>query len=290
MADCKVENFETMKKLIINADDFGMNDEVVQATCELYELGLVSSTSCLTNKPAWPRAAEYLRQNPDFGAGVHLVFNDGYPVLPHQQVPALLRLDGQFLSDRQIRWGCKPGTTSQLRSELRAQIERFMLDVGNHPDHLDNHCSISYVRPGRFKVTLDLALEYNLPIRSPFGDDFEQLVPLFSKSNKLPAWMIFWMGKWYRRRVDRAGIPRPHTFFQHFSLTGNRNPDYLLWILDNLQDGWTSELLVHPGYDGGWREEKLQALLDPRFRKRLAEPDIELVNFTSVTTKSSTSY
>jgi len=274
-----------MKKLIINADDFGKNEGVVQATCELYELGLISSTSCLTNMPAWPRAAEYLRQNPELGAGVHLVFNDGYPVLPHQQVPALLGKNGQFMSDRQIMWGYRPNTTRQLLSELRAQIERFIRDVGNLPDHLDNHCSISYVRPGRFKVTLDLALEYDLPIRAPFGDDLEEQAPLFSKLNKLPTLMILWMGKWYRHRVDRAGIPRPNTFIQHFSLTGNRNPGYLLWILDNLQDGWISELLVHPGYGDDWREEELQVLLDPRIRKRLAEPDIELVNFTSVITK-----
>jgi hypothetical protein len=138
------------------------------------------------------------------------------------------------------------------------------------------------VRPDRFKVTLDLAREYKLPIRAPFGDDLEELAPLLAKQNNLPAWLIRGLGGWYRRRVDRAGIPRPNTFIQHFSSDGNQSPESLLGVLDDLRDGWISELLVHPGYDGDWREQDLRALRDPRVRQRLAEPDIILVNFTTM--------
>lgn len=271
-----------MKYLIINADDFGLNEGVVRAICELYEEGLISSTSCMTNMPAWPQAAAYLRRHPGLGAGVHLVFNDGYPLLPAQQVAALLGEEGRFASDQQIMWGVRPGTNRQLRAELRAQIERFIQDVGRLPDHLDNHCSVSYVRPDRFKVTLDLAREYDLPIRAPFGDDLEDLAPLYARLNDLPAWLILWMGRSYRRRVDRAGIPRPQTFLQQFSIDGNRTPEFLMEIMDDLRDGWISELLAHPGYDSGWREEDLRALRDPRIRQRLAEPDLELVDFSAL--------
>jgi predicted glycoside hydrolase/deacetylase ChbG (UPF0249 family) len=271
-----------MKKLIINADDFGLNEEVMQAICELYDSGLISSSSCMTNMPAWPQAAAYLRQHPDFAAGVHLVFNDGYPVLPGQQVPALLGEDGRFLSDQQIMWGFKPGTSRQLFAELQAQIERFIQDVGFLPDHLDNHCPVSYVRPDRFKITLDLAQEYKLPIRAPFGDDFEDKAPILAANNNYPIWQIHLLGRFYRHRVDRADIPHPNSFIQHFSSSSNQTPESLLEVLDNLRDGWTTELLVHPGYDGGWREQDLRALRDPRVRQRLAEPDIELVNFKSL--------
>ena len=271
-----------MKRLIINADDFGLNAGVNQAIGDLYEAGLVTSTSCLTNMPGWPEAAAYLRQKPDFAAGVHLVFNDGHPVLPGWEVPALLGENGQFLSDRQIMWGFRPGTAKQLYNELQAQIKRFIQDAGRLPDHLDNHCSVSYVRPDRFKITLDLAQEYDLPIRAPFGDDLEEMSPLLAELNQLPVWLIRGMGGWYRRRVDKAAIPRPNNFIQYFSHTGNQTPEYLLGILDELKDGWITELLVHPGYDNDWRELDLQALLDPRVRQRLEEPDIELVNFSSL--------
>ncbi|MGD8398827.1 MAG: ChbG/HpnK family deacetylase, partial [Anaerolineae bacterium] len=125
--------------------------------------------------------------------------------------------------------------------------------------------------------------EYELPIRAPFGDDLEEQVERLAAHNRLPTWLVRWQGARYRRQVDRAGIPRPHTFIQHFSMPGNRTPEYLLAVLDGLREGWISELLVHPGYDGDWREGDLRALMDPAVRARLAGPDIELVTFAALT-------
>lgn len=276
-----------MKRLIINADDFGYDQEVQRGIVDLHQAGLVSSTSCMTNMPAWPEAAAYLRAHPQLGAGVHLVMNEGQPVLPADQVPTLLGPNGHFLDDGRILRSLRPGTTAQLRAEFRAQIERFAADVGRLPDHLDNHCVISYVRPDRFVVTIELAREYGLPIRLPFDDNLEAQVEHFAALAPLPKWFIRWQGARYRHRVDRAGIPRPNTFILHFSLSGNsslgnRTPEYLLSVLDDLRDGWVSELLVHPGYDGDWRQGDLEALLDPRVRQRLAAPDIELISFAAV--------
>jgi predicted glycoside hydrolase/deacetylase ChbG (UPF0249 family) len=270
------------KRLIINADDFGHDDGVVRAVSDLHQAGLISSASCMTNMPAWPQAAAYLREHPGLGAGVHLVFNEGRPALPPGQVPTLVDDDGCFLDDAKILRSLRPGTTRQLRAEFRAQIERFIADVGRPPDHLDNHCAVSYVRPDRFKVTLELARSYGLPIRAPFGDDLEEQVDVLARHNNLPSWLIRWQGARYRRQVDRAGIARPNTFIQHFSMPGNRTPEHLLSVLDNLRDGWISELLVHPGYDGDWREEDLRAFQDPRIRGRLSEADIELVPFAAL--------
>ncbi len=271
-----------MKRLIVNADDMGLDSGVVRGIIDLHQARLITSTSCMTNMPAWPLAVDYLREHPDLGAGVHLVFNHGYPVLPRGQVPALVGSDGRFLNDQQILRSLRPGTSAQLRAEFRAQIERFMADIGRLPDHLDNHCAISYVRPDRFRITLELAKEYGLPIRAPFGDDLEEQVATLARHNDLPPWLIRWQGARYRRQVDRAGILRPHTFIQHFSMPGHRTPEYLLGVLDSLRDGWVSELLVHPGYDGGWREQDLRALFDPRVRDRLRQPDIELVRFADL--------
>jgi predicted glycoside hydrolase/deacetylase ChbG (UPF0249 family) len=268
-----------MKRLIINADDLGCDNGVVRGIIDLHRAGLVSSTSCMTNMPAWPLAAAYLRDHPDLGAGVHLVMNEGFPVLPAERVPALVGVDRRFLQDSQILRSLRSGTTAQLRVEFRAQIERFAADVGRRPDHLDNHCAVSYVRPDRFKVTLELAREYGLPIRAPFGDDLEEMAPTFARQNGLPTCLVRVMGAYYRRRVDRAGIRRPNVFVQHFSMPGHRSPEYLLSVLDGLRDGWTSELLAHPGYDGGWREEDLRCLQDPRVRERLRQPDVQLVTF-----------
>ncbi|HSR29347.1 MAG TPA: ChbG/HpnK family deacetylase [Anaerolineae bacterium] len=271
-----------MKRLVINADDFGYDEGVVRGIVELHQAGRLTSTSCMTNMPAWSQAAAYLREHAELGAGVHLVFNEGKPVLPVEQVSTLVGKDGQFLNDSQILRSLRPGTTAQLRAEFRAQIERFITDVGRPPDHLDNHCAVSYVRPDRFKVTLELAKEYDLPMRAPFGDDLEEQASGMARHNDLPLWLVRWQGARYRRKVDRAGIRRPNTFIQHYSMPGNRTAEYLLSVLDTLRDGWISELLAHPGYDGDWREQDLRGLFDTRVEQRLQAPDIELVSFSAL--------
>ncbi|HSJ57849.1 MAG TPA: ChbG/HpnK family deacetylase, partial [Anaerolineae bacterium] len=274
------------KWLIVNADDFGYDEGVVRGIVELHQAGVVTSTSCMTNMPAWPAAAGYLREHPELGAGVHLVMNDGQPVLPASEVPALVGEDGRFLDDARILRSVRRGSTAQLRAEFRAQIERFATDVGRLPDHLDNHCAVSYVRPDRFRVTLELARAYGVPIRAPFGDDLEEQAERLAAHNGLPPWLVRWMGARYRSRVDNAGIARPNTFIQHFSMPGGRTAEYVIDVIDGLRDGWVSELLAHPGYDGDWREGDLRALMDPRVRARLAEGDVELVTFGMVGRRS----
>jgi predicted glycoside hydrolase/deacetylase ChbG (UPF0249 family) len=197
-------------------------------------------------------------------------------------VPALVGQDGQFMDDGQILRSLRPGTAQQLRAEFRAQIERFIADVGRRPDHLDNHCGVSYVRPDRFKVAVELAREYGLPMRLPFGDDLEEQAPALARTGHVPVWLVRWLGTRYRRQVDQAAIGRPNIFIQSFSLVGPRTVEYLLSLLEALRDGWISELLVHPGYDGDWREGDLRVLFDPRIRSLLDRPDVELVSFAAL--------
>lgn len=268
-----------LKRLIINADDFGSTEGIVRGIIDLHREGVISSTSCMTNMPAWPAAAAYLREHAELGAGVHLVFNEGRPILAPETVPALVGSDGCFLSDRQILRSFKRHTTAQLRAEFRAQIERFMADVGRPPDHLDNHCAISYARPDRFKVTLELAQEFGLPIRFPFGDDLDRQAAEMSSVWGYPVRPILWLGKRYRRKVDNSGIGRPSTFLQTFSPRGPRTTAHLLSVLERIREGWVTELLVHPGYDGDWREEELRVLRDPRIQSWLNQPGVELVTF-----------
>jgi predicted glycoside hydrolase/deacetylase ChbG (UPF0249 family) len=268
-----------VKQIIVNADDFGYNAGVVRGTIKLHQAGVVSSVSCMTSMPAWPEAAAYLREHPELGAGVHLVFNEGQPLLPPEQVPALVGKDGQFLNDKQILTSLRRGTKTQLSAEFSAQIECFVREVGRPPDHLDNHCAISYARPDRFRVSLDLAREYDLPIRFPFGDDLEG-----EEAEMGPVWRsltrpVRWLGARYRRGVDISGLRRPNVLMPAFSFRRQRTVEHLLSVLEMARDGWITELLTHPGCDGGWRGEELNVLLDPRVRDWLEGPDVELISF-----------
>jgi predicted glycoside hydrolase/deacetylase ChbG (UPF0249 family) len=269
------------KRLIVNADDLGHPAGTVEAVATAFEAGVVASSSAMVNQPDWTRAAAYLRDHPDLGAGVHLVMNRGRPVLPPERVRTLVDGAGRFRDGARLLLRFATLRVDELAAEWRAQIDRFVADTGRQPDHLDLHCRLPYSVPSWFNVTLALAREYGcLPVRQPFDDALEHKASVMAAGGVLPAWLIRWQGRRYRAMVDEHGLRRPNFFEASFSLGASderRTAEYLLTLLDALPEGVT-ELLTHPGTKG-WREKDSCALLDPRVKQRIDDLGIELITF-----------
>lgn len=269
------------KRLIINADDFGYAEGSVPAIIELYEAGVVTSTTALVNQPHWPEAAAYLRGHPGLGAGVHLVMNEGGPILPVERVPSLVDGAGQFRDGNALLRRYGRLRSAQLEAEWRAQIEKFVAEAGRRPDHLDLHCHYPYVFPSWFRITLKLAQEYGrIPVRTPFDDALERKAEGLAAGVGFPTWLVRWQGRRYQRMVAQYGLKRANYFESSFSLfvpDERRTAEYLLGLLDALPDGVT-ELLAHPGTEV-WRDKDRRALLDPRVKARIDELGIELITY-----------
>lgn len=270
------------KRLIINADDFGYPQGTVEAIATLYEAGVVTSATALVNQTHWPQAAAYLREHPKLGAGVHLVANEGRPILPREQVPSLVNAEGFFRDGAWLLLRYGRLRTTELEAEMSAQIEKFIADTGRRPDHLDIHCHYLYVFPAWFRVSLKLAQAFGgLPVRLPFDDSLQ--FKAAQMSGAFPACYIRWQGRRYQRMVAQYGLARPNYFESSFSLRAadeQRSAEYLLKLLDALPEGVT-ELLAHPGTED-WRARDYQALLDPRVRQRIAALGIEMSTFGDV--------
>jgi predicted glycoside hydrolase/deacetylase ChbG (UPF0249 family) len=269
------------KRLVINADDLGHPAGTVEAVVALYEAGVVTSTTAMVNQPCWPEAAAYLRDHAGLGAGVHLVMNDGCPVLSPERVPSLVDAEGCFRDGTRLLLRYGRLRTAELEAEWRAQIARFVADTGRSPDHLDLHCHFPYVFPAWFRVSLELAREYgHLPVRMPFDDALERKAPGMAADNGFPVWYVRWQGRRYQHLVERHGLRRPDYFEMAFSQDGHRTVEFLLGLLDGLPDGVT-ELLAHPGTEG-WRVGDYQALIDQRVRRRIEELGIELITYRAL--------
>ncbi|HEY76192.1 MAG TPA: ChbG/HpnK family deacetylase [Thermoflexia bacterium] len=270
------------RRLIIHADDLGFPAGTVEAIGELFEAGIVTSTSAMVNQPDWPRAAALLRDHPEWDAGVHLVMNDGRPILPPEKVPSLVDSEGRFRDGIALLARYPVTSLSELKAEWKAQIERFIADVGRPPSHLDLHCHYPYVFPSWFRLSVELAEEYGgLAVRTPFDDALEEKAKeLSARYGGFPPWFIRWQGLRYRRMVDQKGLPRTNYWESAFSQDGARTVEVLLEILDNLPEGST-ELLCHPGTEG-WRREDYETLKDPRVRKRIEERGIRLIGYVDL--------
>ncbi len=269
------------KRLIVNADDLGHPAGTAKAVAVLYEAGVVTSTTAMVNQPCWPEATAYLRDHPGLGAGVHLVMNEGHPILPPEQVPSLVDAEGYFRDGTRLLRRYGRLRTTELKAEWRAQVEKFIADTGRSPDHLDLHCHYPYVFPAWFRVSLELAEEYgHLPVRMPFDDALDRKAPEMAADNGFPVWYLNWQGQRYQRLVERHDLRRPDYFEMSFSQDGHRTAEYLLSLLDALPDGVT-ELLAHPGTDG-WREGDYRALLDQQVPRRIEELGIELIDYRAL--------
>ncbi|MBN1810202.1 MAG: ChbG/HpnK family deacetylase [Anaerolineae bacterium] len=269
------------KRLITNADDFGYAEGSVPAIIELYEAGIVTSATALVNQPHWPEAAAYLRDHPGLGAGVHLVMNEGRPILPVAQVRSLVDDQGQFRDGNALLRRYGRLRVRELKAEWRAQIEKFIADTGRRPDHLDLHCHFPYVFPSWFRASLELAREYgHIPVRMPFDDALDRKAEALAAGAGFPAWLVRWQGRRYQRMVARYGLKRADYFEPFFSLfvpDEHRTVDYLLGLLDVLPEGVT-ELITHPG-TVGWRDKERRTLLDPLVKARIEELGIELITY-----------
>ncbi len=126
----------TARRLIVNADDFGLSRSVNRGILETHERGVVTSCTLLANGPAFEDGLKLLRETPGLGVGIHLNPLRGRPVSPAESLPRLTR-NGSFhlkltglirLPFRLI--------AEELEREYRAQIEK-VLDHGLRPTHLD---------------------------------------------------------------------------------------------------------------------------------------------------------
>src|SRR5580692_10470762 len=78
-----------VRRLIVNADDFGLtqgvNRAIVEAGCD----GVVTSSTLMANGPAFEDAIERAKSTSRLSLGCHVVLVDGLPVLSEGKTPTL---------------------------------------------------------------------------------------------------------------------------------------------------------------------------------------------------------
>ena len=70
-----------MKKLIMNADDFGLSEAVNYGILKGFQDGILTSTTIMANMPGFDHAVEMAKQHPEMHIGVHLNLTCYKPLL-----------------------------------------------------------------------------------------------------------------------------------------------------------------------------------------------------------------
>jgi predicted glycoside hydrolase/deacetylase ChbG (UPF0249 family) len=127
------------RKIIVNADDFGMSAETNRAIVDAFEKNLISSATLMTNMPGFDEACELAHRHRLLGKiGLHLNLTSGYPLSsPIRRCSRFCDDVGMFRA-RQTRFWLSKEERLALETEIASQI-RACLDRGLCPTHLDSH-------------------------------------------------------------------------------------------------------------------------------------------------------
>ncbi len=246
-----------MKRLIVNADDFGLTAGVSRGILEAHGKGIVSSTTMLVNRPMDLALVGALKASA-LGVGLHLNLTLGAPVSDPRRVPSLVDGEGKFVRD--ARQAAARAKAEEARIELGAQIDAFRKLMGRFPTHLDSHHHV-----GRHEPILALILEFAQAIRVPVRSQ-DALV---------------------RAAARRLKLRTPDHFMGESGPEAYWSSERLLAHLASLPDG-VSEFMTHPGYFdpdlagsryGPQREVELEGLTDPRVRESVDARGIRLGHF-----------
>lgn len=290
-----------MRRLIINADDFGLTSGVNRAIVEAHTRGVVTSSTLMANGAAFAEAVQLSRTVPDLSVGCHIVLIDGRPVTPATEVPSLI--DGEEFDDGLKSFGARAlagrMNADEIASEASAQIRKVQA-AGIPVSHFDTH-KHTHVFPGILRPLLQAAKECGVSaLRNPFGPrrPFRsgQLLArpgLWTRYAEVQVLRRF-AGK-FREAVEREGFSTPDGTLG-IEVTGALDETLFQAIAGTIPDG-TWEFVCHPGYNDAAlkaantrlresRETELKVLTLPAVREILLKNSIELISYGDLSSKS----
>ncbi len=285
-----------MRRLIINADDFGMTSGVNRGIAEAAAHGAVTSTTLMANSARFDEAVDLAKIASNLGVGCHAVLIQGIPML--QGLAPITNGSGKFKNNiKTFAQNALRGklATDEVQHEVAAQIRKIQ-QTGLSVTHLDSH-KHTHMFPQILRPAVRAAKECGVrAVRNPFepartwsGRRVLATPSMWLRCAGVSAFQIF-AGE-FRKAVSEAGMKTTDGTLG-IAATGKLDERMLGAILDALPEG-TWELVCHPGYSDAdllaaetplttSREIELRALTSEAIRKTIARRGIQLISFAEL--------
>jgi chitin disaccharide deacetylase len=279
-----------LKRLIVNADDFGLSPEVNAGIIRSRRDGILRSASLMVAEPAARAAAELARDNPELDVGLHAVVCRGRSMLDASRLGAAVRRSGEFINSpvaAGMRYYFDRSMRAVMTDELRAQVERHLELVG-YLNHIDGHLNF-HVHPLFADILVNLAVEYKVPcLRLPRERVMTTLrLRRDNAPRKLVESIIFrTLSRRTRRMMNERGLTSTDALFG-LHQSGHLSEDYVVGVIDRIRGG-TTELYFHPAADIGGippaahAQLEVEILTSLRVREAIDRNGIELITFADL--------
>jgi predicted glycoside hydrolase/deacetylase ChbG (UPF0249 family) len=262
-----------VRKLVVNADDFGFTCGVNQGIVQAHRDGILTATTLMAagtvDDAAFDDAVRVARETPSLDIGCHLVLV-GEPPFP--------RTVAQLISAVALK-------RIRIYDELASQVRRIC-DAGLRPTHLDTH-KHTHLLPQVLDAVARISEEFKIPwVRRPF--DFPLTSEGVSAAKRATSKAMGAMRGHSARVLARHGC-RSTDHFAGFQITGRFDAASLVKLIRALPEGST-EFMCHPGLLSDElrvartrlkesREKELRALTSSEVRAAIQECGIELTSY-----------
>ena len=279
-----------MKKIIVNADDFGRHELINRTVERAFNFGCLKSATLMAGGIAFNDAVDVAKKNSGLGVGIHFTLANGNPVLPPEEIPSLVTADGIFHGDYVKflkRYLSGKISLAEVRSELAAQLEKI-LNAGLTLTHFDSHQHLHHV-PGIIEIVLSLAKTAGIRCMRVadtklFDGELDSLGKLFGRLG------LGSLAKFAAYMAHKKNFATP----EHFAgIVAGESVDekFLLKLIENMREG-TTEVMLHPGTDNkilrdfcSWEhdfEAELNAVTSEKILNALTEKNISATNFSDL--------
>lgn len=287
-----------MRRLIINADDFGLTSGVNRAILEAHQHGVVTSATLMAGGRAFQEAVQFAQQAPQLNVGCHVVLVDGEPLLPPEQVPTLVPAGGQQQHFRsgfgELAAAALRGRidAAQVQAEATAQMRKLQA-AGLALSHFDTH-KHAHMFPGILRPLLRAARACGVrALRNPFAPvkplAFAHLLRrprLWKRYSEVTA--LRRLLDSFRRTVQEEQMITTDGTFGIVS-TGALDERLFDAIVGSIAEG-TWEFVCHPGYNDSEldgvrtrlresRAQELRVLTSDAARTALERHGVELISW-----------
>ncbi|MEO5377083.1 MAG: ChbG/HpnK family deacetylase [Magnetococcus sp. DMHC-6] len=266
-----------LRRLIVNADDFGLSEGVNQGILLAFAQGVVRSTTLLANMAGFDHAVGLARLSPGLGVGVHLNLTWGRPVTPVAEVASLVDGEGNFFGGPgPLLWRYLAGRVAlhEVYRECVAQIRR-VLEAGIVPTHVDTHHHL-HAFPGLSRAVIQAATAEGV---------WRMRWPLAQGSVAGRSWGRVGMKKILsvllvarlKRTLLAGGVWTPDLFFDP-GVRGMNVKEIPLW--QGVAEWGCHPALLEPvGLPCLGRVQELAHLIDPALRQALMQAGISLIHY-----------
>jgi len=283
-----------VRRLIVNADDFGFTSGVNRAIIEAHTKGVVTSSTLMATGRAFEEAVSLAKGVPRLSIGCHVVLIDGEPVTDPKRISSLTKF--QEFRDGLKGFAARALTgrmaANEITSEVTAQIQKLQ-SAGISVSHVDTH-KHTHLFPQILQPLLRAARECGVrAVRNPFGPRLPlRSTQLFAKPNMWTRYaelrVLQRFASKFRDAVNREGFIAPDGTLG-IEVTGTLDEPLFEAIAASIPDG-TWEFVCHPGYNDldlqaartrlqESRESELRVLTLPSARERLSRRGFKLISY-----------